>query len=121
MSGGPGFREKLVKVLAMLSSTHDGEVLAAARLSSAMVREASLTWADLIVSSTGPTHGYVSNHKMAAACLSADRDTAVFDVDESQFLRLIASQLRRHHVLSQKDRDRLRSLYQRAAAARTAA
>jgi hypothetical protein len=41
-------RTTLVKVLEVLDSNHDDEVLAAAKLASAMVRKAGLTWEDVI-------------------------------------------------------------------------
>lgn len=41
-------RSALVKVLEMLDSGHAGEALAAARLASTMVREAGLSWEDVL-------------------------------------------------------------------------
>jgi hypothetical protein len=41
-------RTTLVKVLEILDSSHAGEVLAAAKLASTMVREAGLTWNDVL-------------------------------------------------------------------------
>ena len=41
-------RTTLVKVLEILDSSHAGEALAAAKLASAMVREAGLTWDDVL-------------------------------------------------------------------------
>jgi hypothetical protein len=41
-------RTTLVKVLEILDSSHAGEALAAAKLVSAMVREAGLTWDDIL-------------------------------------------------------------------------
>ncbi len=41
-------RAALAKVLQILDSGHTGEALAAAKLASAMVREAGLTWDDVI-------------------------------------------------------------------------
>jgi hypothetical protein len=42
-------RTTLVKVLEILDSSHAGEALAAAKLASTMVREAGLTWDDILV------------------------------------------------------------------------
>ena len=42
-------RATLVKVLEILDSSHAGEALAAAKLASAMVREAGLSWDDVLV------------------------------------------------------------------------
>src|SRR4051794_11387339 len=47
-------RSTLVKVLEVLDSPHAGEVMAAAKLASAMVREAGLSWDNVIVA-TGST------------------------------------------------------------------
>jgi hypothetical protein len=41
-------RRRLVKVLGMLGSRHDGEVLAAARLAQYMMGQAKTTWAQLL-------------------------------------------------------------------------
>jgi hypothetical protein len=41
-------RSTLVKVLEVLDSAHAGEALAAAKLASTMVREAGLTWDDVL-------------------------------------------------------------------------
>jgi hypothetical protein len=41
-------RATLAKVLEILESSHTGEALAAAKLASAMVREAGLTWDDVL-------------------------------------------------------------------------
>ena len=41
-------RTTLVKVLEILDSSHAGEALAAAKLASAMVREAGLTWDEVL-------------------------------------------------------------------------
>jgi hypothetical protein len=40
--------ERLVKLLGMIGSIHDGEALNAARLADRLVREAGLTWTDVI-------------------------------------------------------------------------
>jgi len=42
-------RDKLVKILRMFSSSHDGEVAAAARRAHELVRSRSLDWDDLII------------------------------------------------------------------------
>jgi hypothetical protein len=42
-------RDKLVKILRMFSSDHDGEVAAAARRAHKLVRDRSLDWDDLII------------------------------------------------------------------------
>lgn len=41
-------RATLAKILELLSSEHSGEVVAAARLATTMIREAGLTWDDVL-------------------------------------------------------------------------
>jgi hypothetical protein len=41
-------RERLVKLLGMLGSEHDGEVITAACCADALVRRAGLTWRDVV-------------------------------------------------------------------------
>jgi hypothetical protein len=41
-------RNRLAQVLGMLGSAHDGEALNAARLASKMIRDAGLTWFDVL-------------------------------------------------------------------------
>ena len=45
----PAFADKLVKVLGMLGSVHDGEIAAAGRRADAMVKGAGLSWDEVIV------------------------------------------------------------------------
>ncbi len=47
-------RATLAKVLEILDSSHAGEALAAAKLASAMVREAGLTWDEILVRDIQP-------------------------------------------------------------------
>ncbi len=47
-------RATLAKVLEILDSSHAGEALAAAKLASAMVREAGLTWDEILVPDIRP-------------------------------------------------------------------
>ena len=44
----PAFADKLVKVLGMLGSAHDGEVAAAGRRAHSMLKAKGLTWGDVI-------------------------------------------------------------------------
>jgi hypothetical protein len=48
----PAFADKLVKVLGMLGSDHDGEVAAAGRRADAMIKGAGLSWGDVIARAT---------------------------------------------------------------------
>jgi len=53
-------RERLAKVLGMLGSEHDGEVIIAARHADALVRRAGLTWRDVVTPTDGqPQLDYV--------------------------------------------------------------
>ena len=47
-------RATLAKVLEILDSSHSGEALAAAKLAATMVREAGLTWDDVLVANIVP-------------------------------------------------------------------
>jgi hypothetical protein len=44
----PAFADKLVKVLGMLGSDHDGEIAAAGRRAHSMLKAMGLTWSDVI-------------------------------------------------------------------------
>jgi hypothetical protein len=44
----PSTKNRLVKLLGMLGSAHDGEALTAGRLADRLVRQANLTWDDII-------------------------------------------------------------------------
>jgi hypothetical protein len=56
MSAASLDREKLVRVLGMLGSAHDGEIAAAGRAADRLIREAGLRWPDVIVPRlSGPT------------------------------------------------------------------
>jgi hypothetical protein len=66
----PRAAEHLRKLLAMCGSTHDGEVLNAARLADRFVRQLGITWDDVLVQ---PLAGW---EPMAHACREqADRLT----------------------------------------------
>ena len=53
-------RTTLVKVLEILDSAHAGEALAAAKLASTMVREAGLSWDDVLVAEIQPRAVHVA-------------------------------------------------------------
>ena len=61
-------RTTLVKVLEILDSSHAGEALAAAKLASTMVREAGLTWDDVLAPEI---HGRAVQAPVAARALGA--------------------------------------------------
>ena len=118
------FRERLAKILGMLGSVHDGEALTAGRRADAMVRAASLSWIDVLISTPTPVvvvedAAEVSDGEMLTACLEAE-ERAIFNPREAEFVRSIASQLRRRRRLSEKQRDWLASLYEQASASAAA-
>ena len=49
-------RERLAKLLGMLGSEHDGEVVTAARRADALVRTAGLTWHDVVAANGAQPH-----------------------------------------------------------------
>ena len=70
-------RTTLVKVLEILDSSHAGEALAAAKLASTMVREAGLTWDDVLAPAiqgrSAPTAA-VATHATSAGPFGYRRD-----------------------------------------------
>jgi hypothetical protein len=70
-------RTTLVKVLEILDSSHAGEALAAAKLASTMVREAGLTWDDVLapaIEGRGATLPAVATHATSAGPFGYRRD-----------------------------------------------
>ena len=70
-------RTTLVKVLEILDSSHAGEALAAAKLASTMVREAGLTWDDVLapaIQSRGAPPAAVATHATSAGPFGYRRD-----------------------------------------------
>jgi hypothetical protein len=61
-------RTTLVKVLEILDSNNAGEALAAAKLASTMIREAGLTWDDVLAAEL---HGRANQEPAAARALGA--------------------------------------------------
>lgn len=45
-------RQRLIKLLGLLGSGHDGETAAAGRMADALIRDAGVTWADVIAPET---------------------------------------------------------------------
>ena len=45
-------RERLIKLLGLLGSDHNGEIAAAGRVADALIRDAGVTWADVIAPET---------------------------------------------------------------------
>lgn len=71
-------RTTLVKVLEILDSSHAGEALAAAKLASTMVREAGLTWDDVLAPAIqgrgAPSSAVVATHATSAGPFGYRRD-----------------------------------------------
>lgn len=70
-------RTTLVKVLEILDSGHAGEALAAAKLASTMVREAGLTWDDVLapaIEGRGATLPTIATHATSAGPFGYRRD-----------------------------------------------
>ena len=74
-------RTTLVKVLEILDSSHAGEALAAAKLASTMVREAGLTWDDVLApglqgrsSAPSAIATHATTHAMGAGPFGYRRD-----------------------------------------------
>jgi len=70
-------RTTLVKVLEILDSSHAGEALAAAKLASTMVREAGLTWDDVLapaIQGRGAPLAMVATHATSAGPFGYRRD-----------------------------------------------
>src|SRR4051812_10259317 len=97
----PALASKLVKVLGMLGSAHDGEVAAAGRRANAMVKGAGLRWVDVIAPAAPvpvppwrPQRRWrrpTSPSDTAALCLLWPE---VLDDWETRFCRSIAGQRR---------------------------
>ena len=45
-------RERLIKLLGLLGSDHNGEIAAAGRMADALIRDAGVTWADVVAPET---------------------------------------------------------------------
>ena len=70
-------RTALVKVLEILDSSHAGEALAAAKLASTMVREAGLTWDEVLapaIQGRGAALPAVATHATSAGPFGYRRD-----------------------------------------------
>jgi hypothetical protein len=121
-------RTTLVKVLEILDSSHAGEALAAAKLASTMVREAGLTWDDVLapaIEGRGAALPAVATHATSAGPFGYRRDREL-SPHEQFFMVLLSprtpSEIKRNlrswearvldgEITPQETQD-LRSLYQ---------
>lgn len=83
-------RRRLVKVLGMLGSRHDGEVLAAARLAQYMLGQAKTTWAELLDVKPGEEpEPLPQEDDVEKAAAAAARQTKYADPDYPQMLKVL--------------------------------
>lgn len=98
-------RRRLVKVLGMLGSRHDGEVLAAARLAQYMIGQAKVSWAELLDVKPGeePEPLPQEDDVQAAAAAAAAQARKNSDPDYPQMLKTLL----RSRALNATSRKRL--------------
>jgi hypothetical protein len=58
----PDKRSQLIKLLGMLGSDHDGEVLSAAKFAQRLIGSAEMTWEEVLNNAGGSTGNYTSVH-----------------------------------------------------------
>ncbi len=102
-------RKRLKKLLAMLASSHDGEVLNAARLASAMLRDAGLGWSDIIADVQTPSDDDAADLKRLDDLIAAKHVTDVLK------MRLRAMRVAlRNKRLAEQDRRLIWILHRKA-------
>ncbi|HTY66990.1 MAG TPA: hypothetical protein VMH36_10075 [Alphaproteobacteria bacterium] len=101
-------RVRLVKVLGMLGSRHDGEVLAAARLAQYMLGQAKMNWADLLNVKPGEEPEPLPQEEdvQAAAAEAAAKSRKYTDPDYPQMLKVVL----RSRALNATSRKRLEAI-----------
>ena len=101
-------RVRLVKVLGMLGSRHDGEVLAAARLAQYMLGQAKMSWADLLDVKPGAEPEPLPQEEdvQAAAAEAAAKSRKYTDPDYPQMLKVVL----RSRALNATSRKRLEAI-----------
>jgi hypothetical protein len=101
-------RVRLVKVLGMLGSQHDGEVLAAARLAQYMLGQAKMSWADLLNVKPGEEPEPLPQEEsvQAAAAEAAAKSGKYTDPDYPQMVRAVL----RSRALNATSRKRLEGI-----------
>jgi len=80
-------RDRLAKLLGMLGSDHDGEVINAARAADRLVRDSGLRWPDIAMA--GPAPAPRGDNDPISFCLSR---SAVLTDWEQRFLRSLGQQ-----------------------------
>ena len=100
-------RVRLAKVLGMLGSRHDGEVLAAARLAQYMLGQAKLSWADLLNVKPGDEPEPLPQENAAqAAATAAAQSKKYTDPEYPQMLKAVL----RNRALNATSRKRLEGM-----------
>jgi hypothetical protein len=112
-------RDRLARVLGMLGSGHDGEVLAAARQAERLRAEAGLTWFDIIARSATPAQQQLLGWSVAEAIDACIACPAALTAWDKKFLAGIARQ--RPDRLSEKQLAILGRLVRAVVAAKAAA
>jgi hypothetical protein len=124
-------RRRLAKVLGMLGSQHDGEVLSAARLAQYMLVQSKTTWAEILDIKPGEEEPEPLPQEEAAAAAAAAKSRKYADPDypdmlkallktrslnaqSRQRLERIEEQVRRGYELSLDDKLLVRWLYNSA-------
>jgi hypothetical protein len=99
-------RVRLVKVLGMLGSQHDGEVLAAARLAQYMLGQAKMSWADLLNVKPGEEPEPLPQEESVQAAEAAAKSGKYTDPDYPQMVRAVL----RSRALNATSRKRLEGI-----------
>lgn len=100
-------RRRLVKVLGMLGSRHDGEVLAAARLAQYMIGQAKVTWAELLGVNPGDEpEPLPQEDDVEAEAAAAAKSRKYADPDYPQMLKTLL----RSRALNATSRKRLEGI-----------
>jgi len=95
-------RRRLAKVLGMLGSKHDGEVLSAARLAQYMIVQAKTSWADVLDIKPGEEPEPLPQEEEAAAAAAA-RSRKYADPDYPDMLKVLL----KNRALNAQSRQRL--------------
>lgn len=96
----PGERDKLVRVLGMLGSTHDGERAAAGRLATKLLKTAGRTWDEVVIDNSRPAAtaaGSEITRRTSAMAVCAGHQSALTEW-EARFL----ASIRRRRTLTER-------------------
>src|SRR3954447_13797385 len=111
MSAAAIDRERLAKLLGLMGSAHDGEVVAAARQAERLRAEAGLTWQQIMVPTLPPPHRSAPVQTVADAIeFVLDHEEALSEW-ERDFVRSVATQ---KYPMSPKQVEVLQRLVEKA-------